>query len=111
MASQGWKRSGTQLLNDESADIPNVNKTSATIVPIRPQSTLTLATPTAVARLRNRSRTSSTHGGSAFRNREGAMGVEIALRSIWTTLAWTRTILSLTESAEKEPSRTLPKLT
>src|SRR5438309_410322 len=91
MASHGWNRSGTQLLKADRADMPNVNSTSATAVPSRPHSTVTLATPTAVASPRTTRRINSTHGGSAVRNRDPDGGTATALTSIWTTLAWIST--------------------
>src|SRR5690348_4138323 len=91
MASHGWNRSGTQLLKADRADIPSVKSTRAIAVPMRPHSTVTRATPTAVARLRTRINNSSAKGGSAVRNLDGASGDETALSSIWTTLAWIST--------------------
>src|SRR2546423_5690006 len=87
MASHGWNRSGTQLLKADRADMPNVNSTTATAVPSRPHSTVTLATPAAVASPRARRRINSTHGGSAGRNRDPKGGTATAVTSIWTTLA------------------------
>src|SRR5256885_16352223 len=91
MASQGWNRSGTQSWKVARADIPNVNSTKATTVPISPQSTVTRATPTAVAKPRRRISTKSTHGGSAVRKGEGLGGSGTAVGNIWITLAWVST--------------------
>src|SRR5256885_16855101 len=87
MASHGWNRSGTQLLKADRADMPNVNSTTATAVPSRPHSTVTLATPAAVASPRTRRGINSTHGGSAVRNRDPNGGTPPAVTSIWTTVA------------------------
>src|SRR5256885_16606950 len=87
MASHGWNRSGTQLLKADRADMPNVNSTTATAVPSRPYSTVTLATPAAVASPRTRRGINSTHGGSAVRKRDPNGGTPPAVTHIWTTLA------------------------
>ena len=79
------------MLMAASADIPKVKSPSASTVPINPHSTVTRATPTAVARVRTMSKARSSHGGSAFRKREGEFGLSTALSSICTTLAWIST--------------------